>query len=89
MSFVTLLSFGISFSQNVKCTTLFNQPCLTRAAVINLNCAELTYYPFMVKLDRCDGSRNTLALAMIIDLFDRLCVPNKDANVKIFNTFLR
>ena len=33
---------------------------------------ELHYYPFVVKLDRCVGSCNTLN-----DLFNKVCVPNK------------
>ena len=43
---------------------------------------EFHYYPFMVKLDRCVGSCNTLN-----DLSDKLCVPNKkkDLNLSVFN----
>ena len=33
---------------------------------------ELHYYPFVVKLDRCVRSCNTLN-----DLSDKVCVPNK------------
>ena len=38
---------------------------------------EFHYYPFMVKLDRCVGSCNTLN-----DLSDKLCVPNKKKRFK-------
>ena len=38
---------------------------------------ELHYYPFTVKLDRCVGSWNT-----IIDLSNKVCVPNKIAGFK-------
>ena len=37
---------------------------------------EFHYYPFMVKLDRCVGSCNTLN-----DLSDKLCVPNKKKKI--------
>ena len=40
------------------------------------------YYPFSVKLDRCDRSCNTL-----IDLSNKVCVPNKieDLNLNVCN----
>ena len=61
----------------------YNQSCLARHALITLNPGELHYYPFMVGLDRCDGSCNTLE-----NLFDKVCVPNKTEYVtfKLLNT---
>ena len=43
---------------------------------------ELHYYPFVVKLDRCVGSCNTLN-----DLFNKVCVPNKteDSILSVFD----
>ena len=43
---------------------------------------EFHYYPFVVKLDRCIGSFNTLN-----DLSNKVCVPNKteDLNLGVFN----
>ena len=43
---------------------------------------ELRCYPFVVNLDRCIGSCNTLN-----DLSNKLCVPNKTAglNLSVFN----
>ena len=40
------------------------------------------YNPFVVKLDRCVGSCNTLN-----DLSNTVCVPNKteDLNIHVFN----
>ena len=47
---------------------------------------ELDYYLFLVKLDRCVGSCNTLN-----DLSNKVCVPNKteDLNIHVFNTITR
>ena len=39
---------------------------------------ELYYYPFVVKLDRCVGSWNTLH-----DSSNKLCVPNKTRDLNI------
>ena len=43
---------------------------------------EFHYYPFVVKLDRCVGSCNTLN-----DLSNKVCVPNKteDLNLSVFS----
>ena len=56
-----------------KCIFLRNQPFMTRSTLIDLNDDEynqgLHYYPFMVNLDRCNGSCNTPD-----DLSNRICV---------------
>ena len=48
----------------VSLISLNNQSYMTRPAPIDLNSdeynQELRYYPFMVNLDRCNGSCNTL-----------------------------
>ena len=49
--------------------------------LINLNPNELHYYIFMVSLDRCNGSCNTLD-----DPFARICFRNKKRNIS-FNVF--
>ena len=43
---------------------------------------EFHYFPFVVKLDRCVGSCNTLN-----DLSNKVCVPSKteDLNLSVFN----
>ena len=43
---------------------------------------ELHYYPFLVKLDTCAGSCNTLN-----GLCNKLCIPKKteDLNIYVFN----
>ena len=59
-----------------------NQSCTVRPTLIDLNPDKLLYYPFIVNLDRCDGSCNTVE-----DLLGTICVPNKiqDINLKVFN----
>ena len=55
---------------------------MTRPTIIDLNPGKhnqgLRQYPFMVNLDRCDGSCNTLDDPLI-----RTCVPNKTENVNL------
>ena len=42
----------------------------------------MRYYPFMINLDRCNGSCNTLD-----DPSDKICVPNEteNLNLRVFN----
>ena len=51
----------------------------------NEHSQEFHYYPFVVKLDRCVGSSNTLN-----DLSNKICVPNKteDLNLSMFNMII-
>lgn len=51
---------------------MFNQPCLSRLTFNNLNSNELGYYPFVVSLDRCNGTYNTFDNSP-----DRFCVKMK------------
>ena len=51
-------------SEDTKCVSLSNQKCEIQPTLINLHpneySQEFHYYPFVVKLDRCVGSCNTL-----------------------------
>ena len=55
---------------------VYLQPCMTRPTLIDSNPdeykQELRCYPFMVNLNKCNGSCNTLDGSL-----DRICVPNK------------
>ena len=59
-----------------------NEQCKTRPALIDLNTVGLKYYPFMISLDKYNGSINTLSKISV-----RNCVPNKteDVNLSVFN----
>ena len=55
----------MSFSKSLaaKYVSLNNQPCIVKSTLIDLNPdeprKELYYHPFLVTLDRYDGSCNT------------------------------
>ena len=51
---------------------------MVRSTLIDLNPAELKYYPFMIRLNKCTGSCNVLS--------PKICVPKetKDINGKAF-----
>ena len=69
-TFIRLLTSIISASNHTKCVLLSNQKCMTQPTLIHLY--TIDYYPFVVKLDKCIESCNTLN-----DLSNKVCVPNK------------
>ena len=84
--FIVLLTNIVNGSDHKKCVSLSNHKFMIQPSLINLHrneySQELHYYPFMVKLDRCVGSCNTLN-----DLINKVCAPNKteDLNLSVFN----
>ena len=48
--------------------------------------AELKYYPYIINLDKCNGSCN-----IITEISDRICIWNKanDVNLSVFNLIER
>ena len=63
--FIILLSFSSSLA--TKCVSLNDEPCIVRSTIIDLNPVELKCYPFIISLDKCNGSCNVLS--------PKLCVP--------------
>ena len=81
------LSTGlVNGSNRTKSVLLSNQKYMIQATLINLHpneySQEFHYYSFVVKLDRCVGSFNTLN-----DLSNKVRVPNKtkDLNLNVIN----
>ena len=52
---------------------------MVRSTLIDLNPIKLKYYPFMISLDKCNGSCNVFS--------PKICAPKEtnDINVKVFN----
>ena len=84
--FMGLLISIINAYNHTKCVSLSNQKCMIQPTLISLHpneySQEFHYYPFVVKLDKCVGSCNTLN-----DLSNKVCVPYKteDLNQSVFN----
>ena len=47
-----------------------SQECRIRSEIININNNEPTFYPYIIKLNKCSGSCNN-----INDPYAKLCVP--------------
>ena len=75
-TFIELLTGLVNSSNHTKCVSLSNQKCMTQPNLISLHpnkyIQELHYYPFLIKLDRCVRSCNTLN-----DLSNKVCASNE------------
>ena len=56
--FISLFSFSKSLA--TKCVQLNNEPCMIRSFLIDLSLAELKYYQFIINLDKCSESSNSV-----------------------------
>ena len=70
------------FSGPVKCVSMKNQQFKIRLTLIDLNLDELHYHSFIISINRCHGSCNTVE-----DPFCRICVHNRieDLNLKVLD----
>ena len=64
--FIVLLSFRKHLA--TKCMSLINGPCMIRYILNGLNRVELTYCPFMISVDECSESCNS-----VDDLSTKIC----------------
>ena len=77
-TFVALLCLSTSLPwvakvfDSKKCVSLNNGPCLSRPTLIDFNSNKPHFYQFMVRLNRCNESCNTLD-----ELSSRICAPNE------------
>ena len=72
---IVLLSFSSSLA--TKCVSLNDKPCMFRPTLIDLNPVELTYYLFMISLDKCSGSYNVLS--------PKICVPKETKDILVLS----
>ena len=74
--FIGLLTNLVNVSNHTKCVLLSNEKCEIQPNLISLHpnewSQEFHYYPFALKLDRCDESCITLN-----DLSNKVSIPNK------------
>ena len=62
----------MSFSRYLatKWKSLNSEPCMIRSTLVNLNPIKVNYYPFMISLDKYNGSYN-----VDDDLHTEICAP--------------
>ena len=84
--FVLGLTILSTITNALDCISMKNQVCKVRPKIININSNDPIFYPFSVKINRCNGNCNN-----INDPCARICVSDvvKNLNVKTFNLMSR
>ena len=75
---MTFFNFNLSNVNSSKCVSMNNQECKSRSKIINANNNEPIFYPYSIKINRCNSSCNT-----INDLYAKICVPDTIKNINV------
>ena len=60
----------------LSCISLNNQECKVRTKIADINSNNPIFYPFSIKVNKCNGNRNN-----INDPYARICFPDKVKNL--------
>ena len=82
--FISALMYfsNLSSVNSLEFISVKNQECKLRPDIVNINSNDPTFYPFSIKVNKCNGNCNN-----INDPYARICVTDvvKNLNVKVFN----
>ena len=73
---VFIAFFSFSGSLATKCMFFNDESCIARPTLIDLNPIKRNYFPFMISLDKCNGSCNVVG-----DLSRKICVPSEAEDI--------
>ena len=68
---ITFFGFRPSNVNSLECVSMKNKECKIRPEIINVNTSEPVFYPFIIKVNKCRGSCNS-----INDPYAKLCVQD-------------
>ena len=76
---------NLSSVNSLEYISMKNQECKSRTEIVNINSNDPIFYPFRVKVNKCNGNCDN-----INDPYARICVPDdvKNLNVKVFNLMI-
>ena len=58
VSAMTLFGYNLSSVNPLECVSMSNKECKIRPAIININSNEPSICPYIVKINKCSGSRS-------------------------------
>ena len=80
--------FSVLKVNALECLSLINRKCMPRPKILNVNegIGEALFYPYIVLVDKCSGSFDTLDNHM-----SKICIPKiiKNVNMKVYNFLMR
>ena len=56
----SLLLSSLVGTTSLNCTSMKNQECKVRPEIININGNNPIFYPFSIKLNKCNGNCNNI-----------------------------
>ena len=73
---------SLSHVNSLECISMKNKECKVRPEIANINSNDPIFYPFSIKVNKCNGNCNS-----IIDPYAKTCVPDtvKNLNVWLFD----
>ena len=80
---MTFFSCNVLNVNSLKCVSMSNQECKIRPQIINVNSNEPSFYPYSIKVNKCNGNRNNIS-----DPYAKLCVLDVAKNI-VFNLVSR
>ena len=85
--FISALMYfsNLSSANPLECISMKNPKCRVRPEIVNINSNDPLFYPFSIKVNKCNGNCNN-----INDPYAKICVPDtvKNLDVKVFNLML-
>ena len=81
--FISAMFFGsLSHVNSLECISIKNEECKVRPEIININSNNPIFFPFGIKVNKCNGNCNN-----INDPYARICVLDvvKNLNIKVFH----
>ena len=78
----TVLFNSLQSVNSLECISIKKEECKVRPEIVNINSNNPIFYPFSIKVNKCNGNCNN-----INDPYAKICVPDsaKNLNVKVFN----
>ena len=83
---ITILNSNVLNVNSLKCVSMNNQECKIITEIININTNEPLFYPYSIKINKCNDSCNS-----INDPYPKLYIPVifQNINIKVFNLIFR
>ena len=80
--FVVTMILLISSVNSLECISMNTQECKVREEIISVFNNEPVFYPFSIKVNKCNGRCNNIS-----NPYAKSCVSDvvKNINVKVFN----
>ena len=78
-----MILFGsLSQANSLEYISMKNEECKVRPEIVNINTNNPIFYPFSIKVNKCNDSCNN-----INDPYAIICVPDiaKNLNARVFN----